>query len=197
MLKLLRILSPLTGVSIAASCLITSQTSWDPKMVVFPWFNPQGLCKTRKLSIMIKLQFNKSHHVPDAMRTKILLSPENKNFIEIFFHYYCSPTYSWFHIKGTWSVHSYNGDYLYIPGCGYLFHETPSSLSDPKHFVTFWSTWWVVEALKVVSSLRDVLRLKNDDFYPIDPLIYIFFSKKISHLDLNKTHLLESWRKKS
>ena len=23
--------------------------------------------------------------------------------------------YSWFHIKGTWSVHSFNGDYLSIP----------------------------------------------------------------------------------
>ena len=23
--------------------------------------------------------------------------------------------YSWFHIKGSWSVHSFNGDYLYIP----------------------------------------------------------------------------------
>ena len=23
-------------------------------------------------------------------------------------------SYSWFHIKGTWSVHSFNGDYLYI-----------------------------------------------------------------------------------
>jgi len=38
--------------------------------------------------------------------------------------------YSWFHIKGTWSVHSYNGDYLSIPkctgSCGYLFHEKPS-----------------------------------------------------------------------
>ena len=35
--------------------------------------------------------------------------------------------YSWFHIKGTWSVHSSNGDYLSIPEvtgcCGYLFHE--------------------------------------------------------------------------
>ena len=35
--------------------------------------------------------------------------------------------YSWFHIKGTWSVHSFNGDYLSIPegtgSCGYLFHE--------------------------------------------------------------------------
>ena len=23
--------------------------------------------------------------------------------------------YSWFHIKGTWSVHSFNGNYLTIP----------------------------------------------------------------------------------
>ena len=28
----------------------------------------------------------------------------------------------------------------------------PSSLSDPKNFTKFCSTWWVVEALKVVSS---------------------------------------------
>ena len=37
--------------------------------------------------------------------------------------------YSLFHIKGTWSVHSFNGDYLSIPegtgSCGYLFHEIP------------------------------------------------------------------------
>ena len=38
--------------------------------------------------------------------------------------------YSWFHIKGTWSVHSFNGDYLSIPkctgSCEYLFREIPS-----------------------------------------------------------------------
>ena len=32
-------------------------------------------------------------------------------------------------MKGTWSVHSFNGDYLSIPddtgSCGYLFHEIP------------------------------------------------------------------------
>ena len=36
-----------------------------------------------------------------------------------------------FHIKGTWSVHSFNGDYLFIPegsgSCGYLFHEIPGT----------------------------------------------------------------------
>ena len=41
-------------------------------------------------------------------------------------------TYSWFHIKGTWSVHSFNGDYLSIPegtgSRGYLFHEVPGSI---------------------------------------------------------------------
>ena len=39
--------------------------------------------------------------------------------------------YSWFHIKGTWSVHSFNGDCIPIPegtgSCGYLFHEIPCS----------------------------------------------------------------------
>ena len=39
--------------------------------------------------------------------------------------------YSWFHIKGTWSVHSFNGDYLSIPegtgNCEYLFHEIPGT----------------------------------------------------------------------
>ena len=33
--------------------------------------------------------------------------------------------YNWFHKKGTWSVHSFNGDYLSVPegtcSCGYLF----------------------------------------------------------------------------
>ena len=55
-------------------------------------------------------------------------------------------TYSWFHIKGTWSVHSFNADYLSIPegtgSCGYLFHEIPgmrivSDLSKPKKPVFF------------------------------------------------------------
>ena len=38
-------------------------------------------------------------------------------------------SYSWFHIKGTWSVHSFNGDYLSIPegtgSCEYLFMKSP------------------------------------------------------------------------
>ena len=37
--------------------------------------------------------------------------------------------YSWFHIKGTFSVHSFNDDYLSIPerpgSYKYLFHEIP------------------------------------------------------------------------
>ena len=36
---------------------------------------------------------------------------------------------SWFYIKGSWSVHSLNGDYLSIPvhtgSWGYLFYEIP------------------------------------------------------------------------
>ena len=39
--------------------------------------------------------------------------------------------YSWFHIKDTWSVHSFNEDYLSISKCTgsreYLFHEIPST----------------------------------------------------------------------
>ena len=42
--------------------------------------------------------------------------------------------YSWFHIKGTWSVHSFNGVYLSIPEgtgtCGYLFHEIPDTINN-------------------------------------------------------------------
>ena len=42
---------------------------------------------------------------------------------------FCPIIYSWFHIKGTWSVQSFNRDYLSIPkgtgSCGYLFHEIP------------------------------------------------------------------------
>ena len=37
--------------------------------------------------------------------------------------------YSGFHIKGTWSVHLFNGNYLSIPegtcSCEYFFHEIP------------------------------------------------------------------------
>ena len=39
--------------------------------------------------------------------------------------------YSWFHKKGTLSVHSFNGEYLSISegtgSCGYLFHEIPGT----------------------------------------------------------------------
>ena len=47
--------------------------------------------------------------------------------------------YSWFNIKVTWSVHSFNGDYLSIPegtgSCEYLFNETPCTSSAPNHFL--------------------------------------------------------------
>ena len=38
--------------------------------------------------------------------------------------------YSWFHIKGTWNVHSFNWDYISTSegtGSGYLFHEIPGN----------------------------------------------------------------------
>ena len=42
----------------------------------------------------------------------------------------CSSTAN-FIFKGTWSVHSFNGDYLAIPegtgSCWYLFHEIPGT----------------------------------------------------------------------
>ena len=38
-------------------------------------------------------------------------------------------TYNWFHEKGSWSIHSFNLDYLSIPKCpgswGNHFHEIP------------------------------------------------------------------------
>ena len=43
-----------------------------------------------------------------------------------------------FHIKGTKSVHSFNGDYLSIPegtgSCGYLFHEIPCIIPENAIF---------------------------------------------------------------
>ena len=40
-------------------------------------------------------------------------------------------SYSWFHIKGTWSVHLFKGGNLSISegtgSCGYLFHEIPGT----------------------------------------------------------------------
>ena len=48
--------------------------------------------------------------------------------------------YSWFHIKGTWSVRSFNVDYLSIPlctgSCAYLFNEIPSTCFD-----------WIIEII--------------------------------------------------
>ena len=48
-----------------------------------------------------------------------------------FFYIIIKLSYSWFHIKGTWSVHSFNGDYLSIPectgSCEYIFYEIPGS----------------------------------------------------------------------
>ena len=47
--------------------------------------------------------------------------------------------YSWFHIKGTSSVHSFNEDYLSISegtgSCGYLFHEIPCNSIFVIHFL--------------------------------------------------------------
>ena len=47
-------------------------------------------------------------------------------------------SYSWFHIKGTWSVHSFNVDYLSISegtgSCWYLFHEIPGTYMLPILF---------------------------------------------------------------
>ena len=52
-------------------------------------------------------------------------------------------TYSWFHIKGTFSVHSFNEDYLSIHECpgswGYLFHEIPCTSMMSKRRDKFFS----------------------------------------------------------
>ena len=45
-------------------------------------------------------------------------------------HILCVFSYSWFRIKGSWSVHSFNGDYLslvHTGSWGNLFHEIPDS----------------------------------------------------------------------
>ena len=42
----------------------------------------------------------------------------------------------------------------------------------------------------------DEMRQTDGDFYPIDPLKYFILSNFFSHMDLNKTQPLESWRKK-
>ena len=51
-------------------------------------------------------------------RENMILVQKNKN--------------SWFHLKGSWSVHSFNGDYLYIlvhtGSWGNLFHEIPGTI---------------------------------------------------------------------
>ena len=54
----------------------------------------------------------------------------------------------------------------------------PPSLSDPTPFVTFWSTWWVVEVLiKVVSSHPGRPETKKWWFLPHrPPNIYFFFN---------------------
>ena len=56
--------------------------------------------------------------------------PKDSSFVITSQHVQCYFfLYSWFHIKGIWSVHSFNGDYLSIPegtgSCGYLFQEIP------------------------------------------------------------------------
>ena len=51
----------------------------------------------------------------------------SRNHLNLLLHF-CFK-YTRFHIKGTWSVHSFNGDYLSIPkgigSRGYLFHKIP------------------------------------------------------------------------
>ena len=52
------------------------------------------------------------------------------SFLEIIFDT-MKLSYNWFHIKGTWSVHSFNGDYLSIAeGTGSC--EIPGSISFPR-----------------------------------------------------------------
>ena len=65
--------------------------------------------------------------------------------------------YSWFYIKGTWSVHSFNGDYLSIHegtvSCGYIFHEIPGM----RKFITFThppKDWKLVERGRKGSNAR-------------------------------------------
>ena len=60
-------------------------------------------------------------------------------FINIYISIYASiylSMYSWINIKGTWSVHLFNGDYLSIPegtgSCWCLFHEIPGTYWEQK-----------------------------------------------------------------
>ena len=72
-------------------------------------------------TIVVTLNFSEQFHVINntIFHTKYTIFLLNE----------ISVKYSWFHIKGTWSVHSFNGDYLSIlkctGSCGYLFREIP------------------------------------------------------------------------
>ena len=71
--------------------------------------------------------------------------------------------YSWFHIKGTFSVHSFNDDYLSIPehpgSQEYLFHEIPGILYCIifKNVKSFFN-WKVYKWYKVYVSFPNSLK---------------------------------------
>ena len=76
--------------------------------------------------------------------------------------------YSWFHIKGTWSVHAFNGDYLSIPegtgSCEYLFHNIPSTSKDAHEKDDFKNMQhWSTELLEVELVMAETPKLIKRD----------------------------------
>ena len=57
------------------------------------------------------------------------------------YYFFLDIIYSWFHKKGTFSVHSFNDDYLSIPerpgSYKYLFHEIPGTTPPPPSAPAF------------------------------------------------------------
>ena len=88
--------------------------------------------------------------------------------------------YSWFHIKGTLSVHFFNGDYLSIPKCtgrcGYLFHEIPGIWHNYFSFTWKNSTQKYKFKNKLIAKLIYICMHMQIQFIPLlsNNIFYLF-----------------------
>ena len=95
------------------------------------------------------------------------------------FVFLCMWTYNWFHIKSTWSAHSFNGDYLSIPeGTGRFLADLKeecnfSNIYSLINFQTY--AWWYNIILK---SIKTVLRqgLQFRKMFLIKRVFWVFLT---------------------
>ena len=113
--------------------------------------------------------------------------------------------YSGFHIKGNWSVHSFNGDYLSIPKCTGSFMKSPvaasfdfqESIKGPLHFAykyfIFLSICWIIAKFylnKVGGNIYENIlnfcifcfQFRCQSIIPIEKTTYLYIKKDCTNL---------------